>query len=236
MTTGREQSGWLQKLGRALPTVLITAGLLLGLTALGLKWYAAEQQRQMVAAYAAAQARAAAAQAASDQTALTELPDPDALLAEADADQSDGDDQDQGVRGPAVPIALMTIPKIDLTVTVGEGVDPATLRYAVGHFEQTALPGEAGNFSVIGHRNYTFGQYFNRLDEMAPGDEVAVEYDGQIFTYTVTDTFVVNPEDVWVLDETDASEITLITCTPIRIATHRLIVKGELTDVADSNL
>lgn len=46
----------------------------------------------------------------------------------------------------------MTIPKIDLEVTIGEGVDMNTLKYALGHFPNTAMPGNDGNFSVATHR------------------------------------------------------------------------------------
>ncbi len=126
-------------------------------------------------------------------------------------------------------IGILRIPKIDLTVALGEGTDKETLKYSVGHFSKTVNPGEIGNFSVIGHRSYTYAEFFNRLDEIEKGDLIMVESEKQTYTYTVTEKFVVEPEDTWVLDSGDDAEITLITCTPIRIATHRLIVKGILT-------
>lgn len=125
-------------------------------------------------------------------------------------------------------IGIMTIPKIDLKVAIGEGIDNKILKYAVGHFQGTPLPGEGGNFCVAGHRSYTFGQYFNRLDELSEGDEITVKSTKGEFKYKVTDKKVVEPTEVSVLDNTKEETITLVTCTPVRVATHRLIVIGKL--------
>lgn len=125
-------------------------------------------------------------------------------------------------------IGIMKIPKIDLKVAIGEGVDNKTLKYAVGHFEGTAMPGEKGNFSVAGHRSYTYSEYFNRLDELKEGDDIIVETKKGEFTYKIYEKKVVEPTEVSVLDSTKDATITLVTCTPIRIATHRLIIKGKL--------
>lgn len=127
-------------------------------------------------------------------------------------------------------IGIMEIPKIDLKVAVGEGVDNKTLKYAAGHFEGTAMPGEKGNFAVAGHRSYTYSQYFNRLDELEEGDEVIVKTTKGEYTYKVFEKKVVEPSEVSVLDKTKDATITLVTCTPIRVATHRLIVKGKLAE------
>jgi sortase A len=125
-------------------------------------------------------------------------------------------------------LGILIIPKINLNVAVAEGTDSETLKYAVGHFEGTAMPGEKGNFSVAGHRNYTYNQYFNRLDEIKKGDEIRIRTNKGEFAYEVFDTFVVEPTEVSVLDKSEDATITLVTCTPIRVATHRLIIKGRL--------
>lgn len=57
-------------------------------------------------------------------------------------------------------IGILSIPKLDLNVGIGEGVDNETLKYSVGHFSDTAMPGQKGNFCVIGHRSYTYGEFF----------------------------------------------------------------------------
>jgi sortase A len=125
-------------------------------------------------------------------------------------------------------IGIIKIPKIDLKVAVGEGIENKTLKYAVGHFEGTAMPGEKGNFAVAGHRSYTYSEYFNRLDELDIGDDIIVKTNKGEFTYKVYEKKVVEPTEVSVLDKTKEPTITLVTCTPIRVATHRLIVKGKL--------
>lgn len=127
-------------------------------------------------------------------------------------------------------LGILMIPKIDLKVAIEQGVDNETLRYSVGHFKETALPGEKGNFCLIGHRSYTYGQFFNRLDEMNKDDEIIVNSNGKEYKYKVSDIKVVEPEEISVLNPTDDSEITLITCTPIRVGSHRLIIKGILVD------
>ena len=75
-----------------------------------------------------------------------------------------------------------------------------------------------------------YREYFNRLDEVEKGDTITVQNNNNTYNYTVTDIFVVEPQEVSVLesDKDGHSEITLITCTPLRVGTHRLIVKGIL--------
>ena len=125
-------------------------------------------------------------------------------------------------------IGIMEIDKIDLVVTMAEGTDNKSITLSVGHFPNTAMPGQVGNFAVVGHRSYRYGAYFNRLDELEPGDTVRVKTVDGIFTYCIDSKQVVEPTELSVLDPTDTATITLVTCTPIRTATHRLIVKGHL--------
>ncbi len=124
-------------------------------------------------------------------------------------------------------IAIMEIPKINLDAAVAEGTDVNTLRYAIGHFEGTALPGKKGNFCVAGHRNYTYSEYFKKADELTNGDEIILKTKEGNYTYKVTDKKIVEPEEVSVLNPTKEATITIVTCTPG--ATKRLIIKGELS-------
>lgn len=138
---------------------------------------------------------------------------------QSDRDSSKGENN-------IVPIAIMDIPKINLNVAVAEGTEEDILRYAVGHFEGTALPGKKGNFAVAGHRNYTYSEYFKRADELEKGDEIIVKnVDGE-FKYKVTNKRIVSPEEISVLNPTENATLTLVTCTPG--ATKRLIINGEL--------
>ena len=145
--------------------------------------------------------------------------------------ENSADNQDNPSR-PATnskAIAMLEIPKLDLMVPVVEGTDPKDIKYAVGHFKDTDMPGTTGNFAIAGHRSYTYNEYFNRLDELENGDTIKVKtIDGKMYTYKVFEKLVVEPEETSVLMSTEEPIITLVTCTPIRKATHRLIVKGKL--------
>jgi sortase A len=125
-------------------------------------------------------------------------------------------------------IGIITIPKINLEAAIGEGVDTETLKYAVGHFPGTPVPEKRGNFCIAGHRSYTYGEFFNRLDELQIGDEIVIKTESSQYKYKVYEKKIVEPSEISILDNTKSPIITLVTCTPIRIATHRLIIKGKL--------
>lgn len=127
-------------------------------------------------------------------------------------------------------LGRISIPAISSSQLLLEGSDSQHLRWGAGHVQGTAMPGETGNCSIAGHRNYTFGSYFSRLDELKTGDVINIEYGKSAFTYVVTESFVVTPDDISVLQSTDDSHIiTLITCHPKGSNTQRLIVRGELS-------
>lgn len=130
----------------------------------------------------------------------------------------------------ATVLGVLRIPKIDLEEAVREGSNSSVISSALGHVTHTALPGEQGNCAIAGHRNYVFGRYFNRLDEMETGDIIEIETLDGTYTYTVTESFVVEPEEVSVLDTMDGYNLTLITCTPLFVGSHRLIIRAVLND------
>lgn len=121
-------------------------------------------------------------------------------------------------------MCLLRISKIKLEEAVKEGSTKGVLSSALGHVENTALPGEEGNCCIAGHRNYVFGKYFNRLDEVALGDVIELETKDNLYQYEVVSIEVVEPEEVSVLAYAEGKNLTLITCTPFMIGTHRLIV------------
>lgn len=134
--------------------------------------------------------------------------------------------QDEYKNGDVV--GVLNIPKIDLLVIIKRGVDEEVLKYGVGHFENTPMPGESGNFSVAGHSAYTTNKFFSNLDKLDIGDEIYVLSNNINHKYIVNSIEVVKPEEVGVVESTDTSkkEITLVTCTPKYVGSHRLIVKG----------
>lgn len=126
-------------------------------------------------------------------------------------------------------IGRIAIDRIDCDLLLLEGSSSRELRYGAGHLDGTALPGQKGNCAIAGHRNYTFGTYFNRLDEMKNDDPIAITYEDHTYTYLVYDSFTVLPDDISVLEQPDDdSIITLITCAPKGSNTHRLIVRARL--------
>ncbi|MEG0388541.1 MAG: class D sortase [Niameybacter sp.] len=125
-------------------------------------------------------------------------------------------------------IGLVTIPKINVSLLFAEGVTKQALKYAVGHMPGTSMPGEVGNCAIAGHRSYTFGEYFNRLDEVEVGDDIQITMGETTYTYKVYESFLVDPSEVWVTEPVeDRKIVTLITCHPVVKANQRLIVRGE---------
>jgi len=126
-------------------------------------------------------------------------------------------------------IGILTIESINLHLPIAEGVEYATLRIAPGRVPQTAQVGDIGNAVIAGHRNYAFGSMFNRLGELDIGDIIQYQArNGEKMAFVVFEVAVIEPHDqVAFLQPVNDSIITLYTCTPIRTATHRLIIRAQ---------
>ena len=122
-------------------------------------------------------------------------------------------------------MAHLQIPKISLDQYVVSGTNEADLAKGPGHYLGTALPGQAGNVAIAGHRT-THGAPFNRLAELAIGDPIYLTTStGQTLTYIVSAVPVaVSPSDVTVLNNFGDDRLTLTTCNPEYSAVQRLIV------------
>lgn len=155
--------------------------------------------------------------------AINEFKQAQTQIVVAKIDDSDSKNDNVTSRDDAA-MCLLRIPKINLEEAVKEGSTRGVLSSALGHVENTAMPGEDGNCCIAGHRNYAFGKYFNRLDEITTGDVIELETKDNLYQYEVVGVEVVQPEDVSVLDYEEGQNLTLITCTPILIGSHRLIV------------
>lgn len=155
--------------------------------------------------------------------AINEFKQAQTQIVVAKIDDSDSKNDNVTSRDDAA-MCLLRIPKINLEEAVKEGSTRGVLSSALGHVENTAMPGEDGNCCIAGHRNYAFGKYFNRLYEITTGDVIELETKDNLYQYEVVGVEVVQPEDVSVLDYEEGQNLTLITCTPILIGSHRLIV------------
>ena len=127
-----------------------------------------------------------------------------------------------------IPLGILTIEAIDLVLPVMEGVDEPELRIAPGRVPETAQIGETGNAVIAGHRNFTFGSMFNRLGEVEIGDIIQFQaMSGEVMTFEVFELLVILPENqIAFIQPLYESIITLYTCTPIREATHRLLIRA----------
>jgi sortase A len=174
---------------------------------------------------ARAEARRAAASAPTDGGLPLELPVDTSLW-----DQGRIEEYEESLEHEFdAPLAILRIPKIDLEVAVLAGTTELVLNRGVGHITGTPHPGEGGNAGIAGHRD----GYFRGLKDIVVGDLIEVEtLDGEE-VYTITETFIVDPPDVWVLDPTEKPSITLVTCYPfyfVGSAPKRFIVRAELVN------
>ena len=140
--------------------------------------------------------------------------------------------------------ALLYIPRIgnDVWATpIFEGVKRKQLNSGIGHYPDSGLPGQDGNFSLFGHRS-SYGQPFSNIDRLRVGDEVVVETKDFFFVYTLKFDKIVQPSANWVTEPTqmDTLEIaaddpyrviTLITCEPRWSTAKRWVWWGVLSAV-----
>ena len=142
-------------------------------------------------------------------------------------------------------ISRLELPTIGVDKIVVRGVDVADLRKGPGHYPATATPGGQGNSGIAGHRT-TYGSPFNRIDELAPGDEITVTGIQGESTYRVLDPrtayagfegeidefggghIIVRPSAIWVLDDFGDDRLTLTACHPKLSSRQRIIVAAEL--------
>ena len=127
-------------------------------------------------------------------------------------------------------IGILTIPKIDAHLPVTAGVSEDQLKVSEGWVRQSSPIGGMGNAVVAGHRSYTYGRHFNRLGELEAGDEIFfTSIDGGEMRFVVSEVVVTGPEDPAVFGQPPegVARLTLYTCTPVKIASHRLIVRAE---------
>jgi sortase A len=125
------------------------------------------------------------------------------------------------------PIGRIEIPRIGLKAVVIEGVGVDDLKDGPGHYPDTPMPGQKGNSAVAGHRT-TYGAPFASVDELAAGDDIIVTTLQGRFTYSVTASEIVSPNQVDVLDDKGDNRITLTACHPKYSASQRIIISGVL--------
>ncbi len=126
-------------------------------------------------------------------------------------------------------MARLRIPAIGVDLPVLHGTSEATLARGVGHFFGSGLPvGGTGTHSVLtAHSSLANATLFDHLPDLAVGDEFTIEVYGQTMAYRVDQVAVVLPHQLDSLDTVAGADyVTLVTCTPYAVNSHRLLVRG----------
>lgn len=127
-------------------------------------------------------------------------------------------------------MGYVEVPKIECRLPIYHGTNEAVLQVAIGHIEGTSLPvGGLGTHCVVsGHRGLPSARLFTDLDQVTVGDTVLIHVLDETLTYLVDQILIVEPHDTSALAIDPACDyLTLVTCTPYGINSHRLLVRGH---------
>lgn len=130
-------------------------------------------------------------------------------------------------------MGYIKIPKINLELPIYHGTEESVLQVGVGHFEGTSLPvgGEKTHCVLTGHRGLPSKELFTNIDKLEKGDIFYIKVFGETLAYQVDDIKTVLPEETSSLVPVDGEDyVTLVTCTPYAVNTHRLLVRGHRVD------
>lgn len=136
----------------------------------------------------------------------------------------------QLVLGDSEMMAHISIPCLSLDLPIYHGTDETTLMAGVGHVEGSALPvGTLGGRCVLAaHSGMPSARMFDDIGSMEDGDRFVIRTCGRTLVYEVVESRVVLPEQTdALLPREDEDLVTLVTCTPRGINTHRLLVTGK---------
>lgn len=127
-------------------------------------------------------------------------------------------------------MGYIEIDKIACSLPIYHGTDEAVLQIAVGHIEGSSLPvGGPGTHAVLsGHRGLPSARLFTDLDRLIPGDRFILNILGEAISYEVDQILTVLPEEIDSLEIVPGEDyVTLVTCTPYGVNSHRLLVRGH---------
>ena len=136
-------------------------------------------------------------------------------------------------------MGTVSIPSIGLALPVYHGTSDDVLAHGAGHIPQTSLPvGGAGTHAVLtGHTGLPTARLFTDLERLKEGDVFVIEVVGERRAYAVDDVRVVEPDDVSSIRVDGEREyVTLLTCTPYGVNSHRLLVRGAPCELPDDEV
>ena len=128
------------------------------------------------------------------------------------------------------PIGRIRIPSIERDDVVIEGTGTGDLQRGPGRYPETAFPGQGRTIGIAGHRT-TYGAPFKLINEIERGDEIVLEMPYGTFSYEVTGSRIVDPEQTDVVDDVGRERLVLSACHPLYSAAERYIVFADLTAV-----
>ena len=231
---------WRLRLINIIPAVLALAGLALFSYPSVASWFSQYNQSKVVADYEqqvdnakpAAEEQLAQAHAYNDALSSGAVLEANTNIPTGAGEHPD-DSLDYNKILSANAVGLMgrlRIPTIDLDLPIYHGTSDEVLLAGLGHLQGTSLPvGGKGTRSVItGHRGLANATMFTNLDKVGVGDTFTLEVFGEVLSYQVVETKVVAPEETEALRaDPDRDLVTLVTCTPLGINTHRILVTAE---------
>ena len=127
-------------------------------------------------------------------------------------------------------MGYISIPKIDIKIPIYHGTSSDILQKGVGHLEGSSIPigGENTHAVLSAHRGLPSSRLFTDLDQLKVGDTFYIHILDEVLAYRVNQVLVVEPSDIDFLQIVKGKDyVTLVTCTPYAINTHRLLVRGE---------
>ena len=202
---------------RHVALALVGVGLLTCLLPFALVGYGIWQEDQLTQRWSAANPAATSSVAGTRSGDIAPAPSEAPSAPEATA---------QTHIGPSIPaLFAIRVPKINYYAAVREGVSSDILAVGPGHYPGTALPGVAGLVGIAAHNTFwiPFGQ-------LGAGDAVVLETRSGKYTYKVTGTQIVSPDDRTVLTSTSSSRLALTTCWPLwagNLAPQRLVIFAQ---------
>ena len=133
-------------------------------------------------------------------------------------------------------MGYIEIPSIDCSLPIYHGTEESVLQIAVGHLEWSSLPvgGESTHCVLSGHRGLPSAKLFTNLDQLEVGDTFTITVLDRVLTYEVDQISIVLPTETDNLKVVDGKDyVTLMTCTPYGINSHRLLVRGRRIETPD---
>lgn len=214
-------------------SVILVAGCLIVLYPTLSNYWNAQHQSQLIADYVSStqalrhkdsQLMLEAANQYNQQLKANHDPDLTLTDSEAEAYQQQLDLTNTGI------MAYIDIPKVHERLPIYHGTDEEILQVAIGHLAGTSLPvGGKGTHAVIsGHRGLTSAKLFTNIDKLRINDTFTITSLNRTMTYQVDKIATVLPDDVSLLRIEEGKDlVTLVTCTPYGVNTHRLLVRGH---------